>query len=301
MKNIIIWGYGIWGVQLFRQLKSDCRYNIIGFADNSKSKQGKFVAGKKIYSFEEVADLVDKQDFEVIIASRAYDVIGRQLVDEGIKVGGLYLGHEIKEYHTLCWEDIDYDRRVDLYAGDICDEIHLANPNLYGLSISKSDAHHIFHDITVPYPIPDKCVDSYQAEDVLEHIEYDKLVSTINEIYRVLKPRAIFRITLPDYNSPYLKEISMCDEEGNLVFDATGGGDYDGGRVIKGGHVWFPTIDNVKKLLKKTSFENNKYLCYRDSDGLLHKEVIDFSIGHINRVNGKADDDIYSIVVDCIK
>lgn len=58
--------------------------------------------------------------------------------------------------------------------------IHYNDEELYGLLIDKSDAKHIFHGITNKYPLSDNCISHYQAEDVLEHIAFEKLIPTIN-------------------------------------------------------------------------------------------------------------------------
>ncbi len=86
-------------------------------------------------------------------------------------------------------KNLDY---IFLYAGDILDIEEYNIKGLFGLSINRSDKRHIKHDITVAYPLMDNCVDCYQAEDVFEHIEYDKLIGVINEIYRILKPGGAF-------------------------------------------------------------------------------------------------------------
>ena len=179
----------------------------------------------------------------------------------------------------------------------------MSNPDLYGLSIHKADVRHILHDITERYPLPDDSIYSYQAEDVLEHIEIAKLPDTINEVYRILRKGGLFRICLPDYFSPHLNAVSMKDRDGNLLFDATGGGNYGKDGVSDGGHVWFPDYGNVRELLQKTKFQDIRFLCYHTEDGRLVRKKIDFEKGHINRVP-KLDEPnkpVYSIVVDCYK
>lgn len=47
--------------------------------------------------------------------------------------------------------------------------------------------------------LSDNSVDIYQSEDVFEHIEYQTIPSIFNEIYRVLKPNGLFRLSMPDY------------------------------------------------------------------------------------------------------
>lgn len=197
-----------------------------------------------------------------ILVVNAWHVIGRELEKNRIKVIGLYNNGKICEYKSLKWSDIDFNNPVHLYAGDICDEHHMADANLYGLSICKTDNKHLYHDITWKYPLEDNTVDLYQAEDVLEYIDYELIPSVIDEIYRIMKPGTTFRICLPDYNSPYLKEASMFSDDGIILFDPTGGGQFEDGRVQNGGHVWFPTINNVRIVLNKTKYKNIEYLCY---------------------------------------
>jgi SAM-dependent methyltransferase len=299
--NVIIWGYCSDGAILYRKLKKNDAYKILGFADNAICKQGKYVDGVKIKTLDDVIELNREMELSVIIVSRKWYVIGQQLEENGINIEGVYLEGKIVPYNVAGFDKLNFSRGVSLYAGDICDEEHMKIENLYGLSINKADAKHILHDITVPYPLPDNCIDSYQAEDVLEHISLDKIISTINEIYRVLKQGALFRICLPDYYSPWLRSVSMLDDNGDILYDPTGGGTYGENGVENGGHVWFPNYDNVKELLKQTKFNKNEFMCYRTVDGELHMKDIDFSKGYVKRVYQKKNDEIYSIVIDCYK
>lgn len=136
---------------------------------------------------------------------------------------------------------------VRLYAGDV--------PELpeyqgwLGLSLTQNDHRHLLQDITKPLPFPDNSVDAFQAEDVLEHIPYDRLVPVINEIFRVLKPGALFRLSVPDYSCDVLRESSIKSPDGDIIFDPGGGGTRE-----NPGHVWFPTAESVYRLLEATRF-----------------------------------------------
>ncbi len=301
--NIVIFGYGYEGIKLYRKLVNDNKYKVIGFADNSRFKQGNFVDGYPILSMDELAGLKVTVHFSVIIAASKWFEIGRQLEEQNIPVRGIWQNGKIDGYERMSFERLDLSKEITLYAGDICDEVHLSNPNLYGVSISKADARHILHDITKEYPLPDNSIFSYQAEDVLEHIEITKITDTINEIYRILKEGGLFRICLPDYFSPYLNGISMKDKEGNILFDPTGGGTYGENGVSNGGHIWFPDYKKVKELLEKTKFSNVDFLCYHTESGQLIRKEIDFSKGYIGRVPRQKSQNkaVYSIVVDCYK
>lgn len=173
--NIIIWGYGFWGAKLCCKIKNDKRYCFMGFADNNPVKQKYTVNNNLVYSLEQLIALSEHTDFEIMIASSAWAAIGRQIEDAGLKISAIYDGEEILPYQQLHFEDLDLSKDIILYAGDICDEHHMGQENLYGLSINKGDNRHILHDVTTPYPLPDSSVASYQAEDVFEHIEYENM------------------------------------------------------------------------------------------------------------------------------
>lgn len=301
--KIIIFGYGMEGVKLYRELLHSEQYEVIGFADNSPYKQNNTVGNYKILSMNDLINLKSVMDFAVIIAANGWFVIGEELEKYDIDIEGIYINGELSEYDRMCFERLDLSKELVLYAGDIADNVHMSNPDLYGLSIVKADSKHILHDITNQYPLPDNCISSYQAEDVLEHIEFAKLVDVINEIYRILKIDGLFRICLPDYYSAYLRDISMKDDAGNIIFDPTGGGSYGANGVENLGHIWFPTYLLVQNLLEQTKFDKMDFLCYHTEQGELVKKEIDLSKGYIKRIPkcGEENRPVYSIVVDCYK
>ncbi|WP_321493260.1 hypothetical protein [uncultured Desulfobacter sp.] len=193
---------------------------------------------------------------------------------------------------------------ICLYAGDIPSlEMY---KKFIGLSICKSDEHHIKHNIENRYPIKSNCVHIYQAEDVLEHIEMEKLPAIINEIYRILKTKGVFRLSLPDYQCDVLCKRSIKDEKGRIIFDPGGGGDFVNGRVIGGGHLWFPKFEEVKKLLHKTLFKKIRFYHYYDTTGYGVINPINYEIGVVRRTPD-FDSRVQnprrplSIVVDCTK
>jgi ubiquinone/menaquinone biosynthesis C-methylase UbiE len=155
-------------------------------------------------------------------------------------------------------------------------------------------------------PLNDSCVDVYQSEDVFEHIEPEKLPMIINEIYRVLKPGGIFRLSLPDYRCDILYERTIKNEKGELLFDPGGGGDYVDGKIINGGLVWFPTYEKVKKILEQTNFRHINFYHYYIKSGEGITNPIDYSIAHVMRTPDN-DERVkmpyrpLSIVVDCVK
>jgi SAM-dependent methyltransferase len=186
---------------------------------------------------------------------------------------------------NLSWGLVQSSAKIMLYAGNMQD----AHPS-YGkfacISLDKNNATHLLYDARHRIPLADNCVDVYQSEDVFEHIGYHYLDKIVNEIYRVLKPGGFCRISLPDYRCDILYDRSLKDEHGKILFDPQGGGKYVNGKVIDGGHLWFPKFELVRKSLEKTLFYTNgkvEFLHYYDTMGRSITKPIDYSVCHVKR------------------
>jgi SAM-dependent methyltransferase len=195
-------------------------------------------------------------------------------------------------------------KRIYLYAGDLPQDVHY--DKYIGLSLSQSNRRHIRHDVTAKLPLPDACVDIYQSEDVFEHIERTLLPAVVDEIYRLLKPGGIFRLSVPDYRCDLLQARTLKDGRGELIFDPGGGGSYKDGRVVGGGHVWFPRYETVKALIDVTRFTDVTFYHYYDPDGRPVTRPIDYALGYVQRTpdHDSRVSDPYrpmSIVLDCRK
>lgn len=304
MKNIIIFGYGMEGVHAWMQFeRNGWGYNLLGFADNALVKQGKMAFGTQIKSLDDLEALNEKMSFSVIIASSGWRSITAQLEDRQISIEGFMTDNKLVLYSNVArFENLDCTKPIFLYAGDIPSmKQYMDNVNLFGLSITKWDEKHIYHDITAKYPLPDESICAYEAEDVLEHIDVKKVVPAVNEIYRILKKGGILRICLPDYNSPLLNRISLKDNNGEIIYEPTGGGRLGLFGVENGGHLWFPTYERVFELLKETLFEKIDFLCYYTAKGKLIKREFDYTNGYVNRIDNIADGEIFTMVIDCEK
>jgi len=169
---------------------------------------------------------------------------------------------------------------VRLYAGDVPQMPEYEG--WIGLSLTRSDDRHIQHDITRPLPFSDCSVDNFQAEDVLEHIPYDRLVPVVDEIFRILKPGGLFRLSLPDYGCDVIRGRSIKNASGNILYDPEGGG-----TIENPGHLWFPRVENVYRLLENTFFKSNgnmKFLQYWNMDNVTYVvKPIDYSKGIVRR------------------
>lgn len=202
------------------------------------------------------------------------------------------------------FSDLIKRENIYLYAGDIPPMVEYSG--YIGLSLTQHNKNHIKHNVLDKYPLKDNSVDRYQSEDVFEHIDYDQLHVAINEIYRILKKGGLFRLSLPDYKCDLLYERTLKNDKGELLFDPLGGGKFIDGKVINGGHLWFPTYNKIKVLLDKTHFTNYTFLHYYDENGIGVTNKIDYSKGYVMRTPDN-DDRVkhpyrpMSMIVDCIK
>lgn len=204
-----------------------------------------------------------------------------------------------------------------LYFGNLSPREEQYKSGLFcGLSHHPESERDILHDARDPLPFPDGSVEVAQSQDVFEHLEYDRVPFVLDEVFRCLKPGGIFRLSLPDYNSPLLKSRSVYDADGNVLFDAAMGGSVvgkmNGGMEITfspGGeaHLWFPTYSNVTALIVSSQIRKSAAIDFHhawlDSKSFVCSEF-DQTIMPVRRSppnDMRADGKPISIVVDFIK
>ncbi len=180
------------------------------------------------------------------------------------------------------WQSLTSDK---LYAGHLFPALQQFSTHI-GLTISRPDHRNIAHDIRQRMPIPDGSIAIYQAEDVFEHVPYTDIAPIITDIHRVLKPGGLFRLSVPDYRCDVLRARSVFNDAGDVVFDPGGGGRFENGVVVDGGHVWFPTFETVKALFDHSPFSDAgtfDLLHFTAADGSAALKPIDYSYGFVKR------------------
>jgi SAM-dependent methyltransferase len=156
-------------------------------------------------------------------------------------------------------------------------------PNFIGLALQPAHDREIQHNLTDPLPFPDGGIAKIQAQDVLEHVAFEKAAAILDEVYRVLRPGGIFRLSVPDYRSPVLKRRSIYDARGRVIGDLLMGAnsylDRETGdarvRFSEDGdaHLWFPRYELITHLVLKSEIrkaaihfyqgflDDHSYLC----------------------------------------
>lgn len=147
-----------------------------------------------------------------------------------------------------------------LYFGNLAEqEPHFRIPNFVGLALHPKGPRDIAHDLRNPLPFRDGSIRKIQAQDVLEHLPKDTVPAILDEIFRVLAPGGIFRLSVPDYHSPLLKRRSVYDSEGRVladlmmatlaVYDRQTGSAKAEFAQNGDAHLWFPTYSQILDLL----------------------------------------------------
>lgn len=154
-----------------------------------------------------------------------------------------------------------------LYLGSLGpEERQYSIPNFIGLALNPRHDREIRHNLHEPLPFPDDSVRKVQAQDVFEHLEPNRVPMIMDEVYRVLKPGGVFRLSVPDYNSPVLTKRSVFDARGEIIADLAMGmqvtydKDTAATRVILHGngvdHLWFPTYEAVQAMISQSEIRN---------------------------------------------
>jgi hypothetical protein len=146
-----------------------------------------------------------------------------------------------------------------IYFGSLLPSEEQYKSDLFrGLALSNPHDKDIVHDIRNPLPFQNESIRGFQSQDVFEHVERELVPKIFDEIFPCLVRGGLFRLSLPDYNSPLLRSRSAYDSEGNILGDlalgATLTGIMNGGIDVKfaedgDAHLWFPTYDQILHLI----------------------------------------------------
>jgi predicted SAM-dependent methyltransferase len=172
---------------------------------------------------------------------------------------------------NLSWGLVKNSNHIRLYAGTM-PKNHRDYGKFACISNQKNNSTHLLYDIRHPIPLPNNSVDVYQAENIFAYVGYYSLPNMIDEIYRVLKPGGLCRISLPDYRCDILANRYLRNKK--IV----------GRQTSSNEPAWLPKIENVKWLLNQTLFAKKgkiEYLHYYTTKGESITNEIDYSLCYV--------------------
>ena len=206
---------------------------------------------------------------------------------------------------------------IYLYHGSLRPgEPQAANSNFYGLTICPREHASEFRiSRSDSFPLESSSVQIFQSQDVLEHIPFDLVPSVLDEIFRILEPGGLFRLSMPDYNVPFLRNRCVYDSSSNIIADLRmlSSVSYDpksqGIKVTHkrfDSHLWFPTYSLVNSLLNSSKFKYssiNWHHAYIDQGDFILRHF-DVSLCPVKRsppFDNRNDGKPVSLVVDIYK
>jgi predicted SAM-dependent methyltransferase len=151
-----------------------------------------------------------------------------------------------------------------------------------------------YPDIT-DLPFEDNTVDLIYACHVLEYFDREEGLKVLKEWHRVLKPRGILRIAVPDFDTLislyYRGEIDSLNKILGPLY---------GKMLMNGECIYHKTVydeESLKDILGKTGFINIRKYDWRQTE---HAHIDDFSkayIPHMDKDNGT----LISLNVEAVK
>lgn len=86
-----------------------------------------------------------------------------------------------------------------IYFGSLpINQYQYCEADFIGLALKPSHDRELKHDLHDPLPFENDAAEKIQAQDVIEHLDINKVCDIFNEIYRVLVKDGIFRLSVPD-------------------------------------------------------------------------------------------------------
>ena len=211
----------------------------------------------------------------------------------------------------------DWSQTYVYFGNLLVDEVQYESGRFVGLCLSPQHDRELVQDLYEPLPIPDSCIAKVQAQDVLEHLEPARLPAVFDEVFRVLRPGGVFRVSVPDYRSPVQRARSVFDENGEVLADLMLGGhvSYDstsGTRRVTfdtGGdaHIWFPTYESLMGIAMSSRLQECAdvvaYQYFRSSDEFVCLDIPDPEMPVLRAppLDERAGGRPVSIVIDFIK
>lgn len=173
------------------------------------------------------------------------------------------------------------DKALDFYKGSLV-KLHIGCGNVYKegwINIDNNEYHNIKKldlefDLVNPLPFPDNSVDYIFNEHFLEHLTVEDGKKAIVEFMRVLKPRGVLRIAMPDLKSSvahytkskeqWLADTKELYEKHHLTYIKTQA-EMLNIAFREWGHKWLYDKEELARRIEEAGFKNYVFCSLRES------------------------------------
>ncbi len=121
------------------------------------------------------------------------------------------------------------------------------------------------HDVREPFPLAEHSVTRILSEDLVEHLKIEEIKVLFRECFRLLKPQAVMRIGVPDYDNP----------KDRLYFEK-------GRDPRHPDHITLTNYELMKNIIEESPFSRYEFYHYWDEGEFIYKKI-DYSLGMIKR------------------
>jgi SAM-dependent methyltransferase len=205
-----------------------------------------------------------------------------------------------------------------LYLGNLFEhEEQFKNPRFIGVAVNPNHSREIHHNLLDPFPFADDLFSKIQSQDVFEHLPKECVIEVMNEVFRILKPNGVFRLSVPDYRHPLLKARSIFSSTGVVIGDSMMGASvhYDktsghASTIIDtsyDSHLWFPDYETIVQLILNSTCRFSRQIRFYQhffSDGSFKVDDIpdlEMPVSRSFPKDPRSNGQPISIVVDFVK
>jgi len=161
--------------------------------------------------------------------------------------------------------------------------------------VDGSNYEHIQHHNITKFDFEDNTVDMIYASHVFEYFDRDEAKEVLKEWLRVLKPKGILRLAVPDFEA-----CSKLYNQGKYDLDTFASMFYGKWKVTEDLTVYHKTIYDFKSLKKVLEENGFSYCELWDWRKTCHSNIDDYSqayLPHMDKDNGT----LISLNIECKK
>lgn len=164
------------------------------------------------------------------------------------------------------------------------------------IHIDGGDYEHLKYTDITELQFEENSVDLIYASHVLEYFDQVEVCSVLKEWYRVLKPKGVLRVAVPDFNK--IATLYLNKTKGYTLKNGIGP---LYGRMVMGGQIIYHKMvydfNTLKEILEKTTFRKVREYDWKKTTHSLFDDHSQAYYPHMDKISGT----LISLNVECIK